>query len=261
MQSQCRYLISLPEPIRAYLKPRTHAIITFCNLSVGRNKYLTYFTDDTQLYTMPAIRIVLVDDHQLILDGIRKSLDHDPSFEVVASFSHPEKALNFLSVQEPDVLLTDYSLPGMNGLELIRKAKILYPNIKAVLLSMHDEPSIVREAIKLGVNGYLLKNIQQSELREAIRKIYSGLIYVSAEITTQLLHHVNGHHQNESALTTRELEVLRLITKENSNKQIAEQMHISERTVETHRKNIFRKTGTTSLVGLVKYAYSNNLIS
>ena len=125
---------------------------------------------------------------------------------------------------------------------------------------MHDEPAIVREAIRMGVNGYLLKNIQQAELKEALRKIYSGLIYVSAEITTQLLQHP-GSNQNESALTDRELEVLALITKENSNKQIAEKMHISERTVETHRKNIFRKTGTTSLVGLVKYAYSNNLIS
>lgn len=209
---------------------------------------------------MPAIRIVLVDDHQIILDGLSMLLDQDPSFDVIASFSHPEKALSFLSVQEPDILLTDYSLPGMNGVELIRKAKILHPAMKAVLLSMHDEPSIVREAIKLGVNGYLLKNIQQAELKEAIRKIYSGLIYVSAEITTQLLQQPNGN-QNESALTERELEVLKLITKENSNKQIANKMHISERTVETHRKNIFRKTGTTSLVGLVKYAYSNNLIA
>lgn len=209
---------------------------------------------------MPAIRIVLVDDHQIILDGLSMLLDQDPSFDVMASFSHPEKALAFLAVQEPDVLLTDYSLPDFNGLELIKKAKVIHPAMKAALLSMHDEPAIVREAIKLGVNGYLLKNIQQIELKEAIRKIYGGLIYVSAEITTQLIQQSNTH-QNESALTERELEVLKLITKENSNKQIAEKMHISERTVETHRKNIFRKTSTTSLVGLVKYAFANNLIS
>lgn len=209
---------------------------------------------------MPAIRIVLVDDHQIILDGLSTLLDQDSSFEVIASFSHPEKALSFLSIQEPDILLTDYSLPSITGLELIRKAKAIHPAMKAALLSMHDEPAIVREAIKMGVNGYLLKNIQQNELKEALRKIYNGLIYVSAEITTQLLQQPNIH-QNESALTDRELEVLKLITKENSNRQIAEKMHISERTVETHRKNIFRKTGTTSLVGLVKYAYSNNHIS
>ena len=229
-------------------------------MNVGQDKFLTYFTAGNLVFTMPAIRIVLVDDHQIILDGLSMLLDQDPSFDVIASFSHPEKALSFLSVQEPDVLLTDYSLPVINGLELIRKAKVIHPAMKAALLSMHDEPSIVREAMKLGVNGYLLKNIQQAELKEAIRKIYSGLIYVSAEITTQLLQQPYAN-QNESALTERELEVLKLITKENSNKKIADKMHISERTVETHRKNIFRKTGTTSLVGLVKYAYSNNLIS
>lgn len=229
-------------------------------MNVGQDKFLTYITAGNLVFTMPAIRIVLVDDHQIILDGLSMLLDQDPSFDVIASFSHPEKALAFLSVQEPDVLLTDYSLPVINGLELIRKAKVIHPAMKAALLSMHDEPSIVREAMRLGVNGYLLKNIQQAELKEAIRKIYSGLIYVSAEITTQLLQHPYAN-QNESVLTDRELEVLKLITKENSNKKIADKMHISERTVETHRKNIFRKTGTTSLVGLVKYAYSNNLVS
>jgi two-component system nitrate/nitrite response regulator NarL len=229
-------------------------------LSVDPERYLTYFSAGVQVFTMPAIKIVLVDDHQIILDGLSMLLDEDPSFDVMASFSHPEKALSFLSVQEPDVLLTDYSLPGISGLDLIRKAKVIHPSMKAALLSMHDEPSIVREAIKVGVNGYLLKNIQQAELKEAIRKIYSGLIYISAEITTQLLQQP-GNSLNESYLTERELEVLKLITKENSNKQIAEKMHISERTVETHRKNIFRKTGTTSLVGLVKYAYTHNLVS
>lgn len=229
-------------------------------MRVGQDRYLTYFSAGAQVFTMPAIRIVLVDDHQIILDGLSTLLDQDSSFEVIASFSHPEKALSFLSIQEPDILLTDYSLPSITGLELIRKAKAIHPAMKAALLSMHDEPAIVREAIKMGVNGYLLKNIQQNELKEALRKIYNGLIYVSAEITTQLLQQPNIH-QNESALTDRELEVLKLITKENSNRQIAEKMHISERTVETHRKNIFRKTGTTSLVGLVKYAYSNNHIS
>ena len=234
--------------------------VTCCLLSVGHDKYLTYFTAGNQVFTMPAIRILLVDDHQIILDGLSMLLDQDPSFDVVASFSHPEKAISFLAAQEPDILLTDYSLPDMTGLELIRKAKLIHPAMKSALLSMHDEPAIVREAIRMGVNGYLLKNIQQAELKEAIRKIYGGLIYVSAEITTQLLQHP-GSNANESSLTDRELEVLALITKENSNKQIAEKMHISERTVETHRKNIFRKTGTTSLVGLVKYAYANNLIS
>lgn len=208
---------------------------------------------------MPAIRILLVDDHQIVLDGLRSLLDKDPSFDVIGAFSEPEKAIAYISVQPPDILLTDYSMPNMSGLELIKKVKALNPTIKSVLLSMHDEPSVVKEAMKQGINGYLLKNIQQHELKEAIRKIYSGLLYISAEITTQLLHH-HTQPEGESKLTERELEILKLITKEFSNKQIAEALHISERTVETHRKNIFRKTGTSSLVGLIKYAYANNIV-
>jgi DNA-binding NarL/FixJ family response regulator len=208
---------------------------------------------------MPAIRLILVDDHQIVLDGLRSLLDKDPSFDVMGAFSDPEKALAYLSVQTPDILLTDYSMPRMSGLDLIRKAKALHPAIKSVLLSMHDEPSVVKEAMKQGINGFLLKNIQQVELKEALRKIYSGLMYISAEITTQLLHH-HLVDESESTLTERELEILKLITKEFSNKKIADELHISERTVETHRKNIFRKTGTSSLVGLIKYAYANKIV-
>ena len=105
--------------------PNTVAYVTLRQLSVGQDKYLTYFSAGNQVFTMPAIRIVLVDDHQIILDGLSMLLDQDPSFDVIASFSHPEKALAFLSVQEPDVLLTDYSLPDFNGLELIKKAKAI----------------------------------------------------------------------------------------------------------------------------------------
>lgn len=229
-------------------------------LNFGRAKYLSYFSIGTELFSMPAIRILLVDDHQIVLDGLRSLLDKDPSFDVIGVFNDPEKAIAYISVQPPDILLTDYSMPNMSGLELIKKAKALNPTIKSVLLSMHDEPTVVKEAMKQGINGYLLKNIQQNELKEALRKIYSGLLYISAEITTQLLHH-HSQPEGESKLTERELEILKLITKEFSNKQIAEELHISERTVETHRKNIFRKTGTTSLVGLIKYAYANNIVN
>lgn len=208
---------------------------------------------------MPVIRILLVDDHQIVLDGLRSLLDQDPSFDVLGTFSDPQKALSYVSTQTPDILVTDYSMPHMSGLELIQKAKALHPGIKSVLLSMHDEPSIVKEAMKQGINGFLLKNIQQVEFKEALRKIYTGLMYISAEITTQLLqqHIIND---GEAKLTERELEILKLITKEFSNKQIADKLNISERTVETHRKNIFRKTETSSLVGLIKYAYANKLV-
>jgi two-component system nitrate/nitrite response regulator NarL len=228
-------------------------------LSFGEPKYLPYFSYDTSQFHMPVIKVVLVDDHQIVLDGLRSLLDQDPAFDVIGSFNDPIKALSFILVQPPDILLTDYSMPTMTGLELIKKVRGANNSVKAALLSMHDEPSVVKEAMKQGVDGFLLKNVQQVELKDALKKIYTGLMYISAEITTQLLHHhiLDGA---ESVLTDRELEILKLITKECSNKQIADQLHISERTVETHRKNIFRKTGTTSLVGLIKYAYANKIV-
>jgi DNA-binding NarL/FixJ family response regulator len=208
---------------------------------------------------MPVIQVVLVDDHQIILDGLRALLDKDPGFDVMATFAQPQAALKFLATNRPDILVSDYSMKEMTGLELIRKAREIHPTLKATLLSMHDEPTVAKEALKQGVNGFLLKNIQQTELKEALRKINNGIMYVSPEITSQILQQ-SGLTASDNELSTRELQILKLITKEFSNKQIADQLNISERTVETHRKNIFRKTGSASLVGLVKYAFANKLV-
>ncbi len=207
---------------------------------------------------MAAIKIVLVDDHQIVLDGLRMLLDQDPAFEVIASFTHPEKVLPFLEIQQPDIVLTDYSLPTMNGLELISAIKSIYPSLKCALLSMHDEPSVVRQAMKSNINGYLLKNIPKAGLKEALQKIQAGLVYISPEITTRFIHVQNT--ADDTSLTDREMDVLEWIIKEQPNKNIADKLHISERTVETHRKNIFRKIGTNNLVGLMKYAFENKLI-
>lgn len=208
---------------------------------------------------MSPIRIVLLDDHQIVLDGLRLLLDQDSSFDVLASFTHPEKVISFLEIHQPDILLTDYSLPGMNGLELIRKVKTKYPSVKCVLLSMHDEPAVVREALKSTISGFLFKNISKAELKNALQKINTGLIYISPEITTQLVS--ARQNQTNASLTEREMDVLEQIINEQPNKNIADKLRISERTVETHRKNIFRKTNTTNLVGLMKYVFENKLIN
>ena len=204
------------------------------------------------------IKIVLVDDHQIVLDGLRSLFETDPEFEVIAAVSTPELALKVLVERQPDILLTDYSLPGMTGLELSVIVKGTYPTVKRVILSMHDEGHLIRQVMKEGVDGYLLKNVQQSELKSALRQIMNGMPYVSPEITKQLLSGM-AHENKFELLTDREQEILKLIVKEFSNKMIAEKLFISERTVETHRKNIFRKTNTTSLVGLVKFAFEHNI--
>jgi DNA-binding NarL/FixJ family response regulator len=207
-----------------------------------------------------SIQLLIVDDHHIVLDGLKSLFDQDPQFEIIGAASSAEEALRFLQINVPDILLTDYRLPGLSGLELAVVVKEKYPGVKRVILSMHDEALLVKQILKEGVDGYLLKSIQQSELKMALHQIMDGFPYVSPEITRMVLANMNSEHPEE-LLSERERQVLNLIAKECSNKQIAEKLFISERTVETHRKNIFRKTNTTSLVGLIKYAFANNLIS
>ncbi|CAN5532951.1 response regulator transcription factor [soil metagenome] len=206
------------------------------------------------------IKVVLVDDHRIVLDGLVSLLESDPDFVILAALGTGEEVLEFFKQEQPDILLTDYSLPGISGLELTHAIKRDYPQTKVVALSMHDESHLVKNLLKEGVDGYLLKNIQQFELKNALKQVMLGMPYVSPEITKLLMHDLNHPVEENSLLTDREKDILRLISKEFSNKQIAEKLFISERTVETHRKNIFRKTNTTSLVGLIKFAFANKLI-
>ncbi len=206
------------------------------------------------------VKVVLVDDHRIVLDGLVSLLESDPDFVILAALGTGEEVIEFFKQEQPDILLTDYSLPGISGLELTRAIKRDYPKTKVVALSMHDEAHLVKSILKEGVDGYLLKNIQQFELKNALKQVMLGMPYVSPEITKLLMHDLNNPAEENSLLTERERDILRLISKEFSNKQIAEKLFISERTVETHRKNIFRKTNTTSLVGLIKYAFANNLV-
>jgi two-component system nitrate/nitrite response regulator NarL len=206
------------------------------------------------------VKVVLVDDHRIVLDGLVSLLETDPDFVILAALGSGEEALEFFKEDQPDILLTDYTLPGISGMELTRIIKKNFPNTKVVALSMHDEAHLVKSMLKEGVDGYLLKNIQQFELRNALKQVMMGMPYVSPEITKLLMHDLNHPAEETALLTDRERDILRLIAKEYSNKQIAEKLFISERTVETHRKNIFRKTNTNSLVGLIKFAFAHNLV-
>jgi DNA-binding NarL/FixJ family response regulator len=150
-------------------------------------------------------------------------------------------------------------LPDEDGLALVQKVKRKYPNMKILVLSMHDEAHLVKEILKEGVNGYMVKKDSHKQLISAIYAIKSGNTYLSSQINDILIKGLNGEGE-QKLLTTREREILKLIAKEYTNKDIAEELFISERTVETHRKNILRKTRTHNLVGLIKYAYANNLI-
>lgn len=209
--------------------------------------------------TKTPMRVVLVDDHAIMLDGIKGILSKVEELEVVYTANRAEDALNYFKLNQADMLITDFNMPGMDGLALIHAVKRILPSIKIIVLSMHDEIHLTKEILKSGVNGYVLKKDTQQELLTAIQEVQQGRVYLSNDINKLLIRNLD-QPEDGKLLTDREREIVKLIAKEYNNKQIAEELFISERTVETHRKNIFRKTGTSSLVGLIKFAYSNNLI-
>ncbi|MAE82295.1 MAG: DNA-binding response regulator [Flammeovirgaceae bacterium] len=205
------------------------------------------------------MRIFLTDDHAVLIGGLQKIIEAEHDLEIVGTAGDVQSTMDSLTHTKVDLLITDYNLPDEDGLTLVRKVKRKYPHIKILVLSMHDEAHLVKEILKEGVDGYLIKKDSHNELINAIYSIKSGKTYLSSDVNSILIKGLNGEGE-QKLLTDREREILKLISKEFTNKQIAEELFISERTVETHRKNIFRKTGTNNLVGLIKYAYANNLI-
>jgi two-component system, NarL family, nitrate/nitrite response regulator NarL len=206
------------------------------------------------------IKVFIVDDHQLVIDGITSLLLHEPEFEITGTSNHPADVPAMLGRIKADIVLTDVQMPEITGVELARMLQRQYPGVYILALSMHSDIGIIRQMLDSGISGYILKNTGKKELIEALKKVAKGENYFSPEITRGLMKAVKNIDQPVAHLTNREVEIIRLIEQELSNKQIADTLCISERTVETHRKNIFRKTNTQSIIGLIKFAYENKII-
>lgn len=211
---------------------------------------------------MKKINLAIVDDHQIVIDGLLSLLKGHSDFEVVCTTTNPTMVTGLIKGNSVDILLTDVMMPEMNGAELAKKVKQEFPEVKILALSMSGQGDIVNAMIDdADIAGYVLKNIGQQELLKAIEKIARGGVYFSEEVLQEMTRAGRRKKENEEVhLTDREIEIIKLIEKEFSNKQIAETLFISERTVETHRKNIFRKTQTNGVIGLIKYAYGHKLI-
>ena len=203
-------------------------------------------------------KLFIVDDHQMVVDGLRSLLNNEAQYQVVGFSNRPLEVIKLLEETPADILLTDINMPEMSGVELTRLVKKQFPTVKILALSMFGDYQVIKEMIDAGISGYILKNTGKHELLEALSRILSGHTYFSEEVTQELMK--SRENVSSGCLTNREIEIIRLIEKELSNKQIADKLFISERTVETHRKNIFRKTCTQSLVGLIKYAYEHKII-
>ena len=213
---------------------------------------------------MDRISVFLVDDHQIILDGLKALLSNDKVIDIAGESIRCKDAYEMISICKPDVVLTDIHMPDMNGIEFSRLVKKNFPEIKIIALSMSADESLISDMLDAGASGYLVKNTGKEELREALIRVVSGEVYFSPEVASQLSKALLNSRKKETdppaKLTQREIEIVQLIAKEFSNEQIANALFISERTVETHRKNIFRKTKIKGVIGLLKYAMENKLL-
>lgn len=209
------------------------------------------------------VKIVIVDDHQMFIDGIRSLLKKEKTFNFVHEALNAEKALIYLREHEVDLLITDISMPGMSGTELTKIIKHEFPQIKVLVLTMFSDPAIINEILQSEAEGYILKNTGKQELMTAISKIMDEGTYYSNEVMNLLLQHNRKkiiETNTKAELTTRETEILKLVCEEYTTAGIAEKLFISPRTVDTHRKNILEKTQSKTIVGLIKYAFENNIL-
>ncbi|MDW3194273.1 MAG: response regulator transcription factor [Cytophagales bacterium] len=213
----------------------------------------------TKEQTTDIIKILLVDDHAIITDGLRSVLNAQEAYEVVGTVNSAEEAIKFLDRASVDLMVSDYSLPGMDGLGLVRYTKKSHPNLKIIILSMHRESHLVKEILKEGILGYVLKDDPAQELLQAIEKAKGGKVYLSDDINKMLIESLH-FQQDQKLFSDREREILKLIAQEHSSKQIADILFISERTVESHKRNMMKKAGTNTSIGLVNFGYQNNLI-
>jgi DNA-binding NarL/FixJ family response regulator len=204
------------------------------------------------------IQVALVDDHQLFRSGINFIISDTEDIEIAFEASNGQEFLNFLDSYQPDLVLMDINMPVVDGVEATRRAMEKFPNLKVLVLSMFGEVDYYNTMIDLGVKGFILKDIDNDELLDAIRKVYKGGNYFSQELLLQLIK--NKPEEGGVELTRREKEVLELICLGYSNQEISEKLFISQRTVERHRSSLLFKTDSKNSVSLVVFAIKNGYV-
>lgn len=213
------------------------------------------------------IKVLLVEDHDIVREGLRALLEGEADIEVVAEACNGEEALELLREKNPQLILMDMNMPVMNGLEATKRIKRDYPGKKVLILSMHDHESYLIDMLDAGADGYILKNSSRTELLFAIRKVAADGKYMGAEFVFSMLAKykagnsgVNAVKRSDIKITDREMDVLNLVADGKTNQEIAKQLFTSVRTIETRRKNLLDKTGTTNTATLIKYAVQNGLV-
>ena len=204
-------------------------------------------------------RIMVVDDHAIVLHGLKELINSEPDLEVIMAAESAEHALDMLREQLPDIVVTDISLPGLSGLELIKAISRLHPKLPTMVLSMHDELVHGERALRAGARGYLVKQEAPEKVIVAIRKVLAGERYLSERMQTLLTHKVRGRPTNQlpsvlSGLTDREQEIFRLIGIGLGTSEIAAKLSRSVKTIEAHRANLKQKLGLRNALELNRFA-------
>ncbi|MFC6860525.1 response regulator transcription factor [Zunongwangia atlantica] len=208
--------------------------------------------------------IIIADDHKMFVDGLRSILEQEEDLHILHTTSKGEEVLKYLKINqnEPvDLLITDLNMPGIDGIALNQSIKKDFPTIKTLVISMLEDGAKIKSLTEDGVNGYLSKNAEQTELLKAIRSILSGENYFSVHIQSILIKMLtNSRKTAEVRLTQREKEVLQLIAKEHTTQEIADLLFLSKHTIESYRKNLINKLEVRNLAGLTRYAIEHDMI-
>lgn len=211
-----------------------------------------------------AIRILIADDHGVLRAGLRALLNAEADMEVVAEAADGQAALSMAEKIKPDVVLLDLSMPGLSGIEVTRLLKKASPTVRVLILTVHEDEGLLREAMRSGASGYITKRAIEAELITAVRSVWQGDLYVHPSMTRALLQGLSPvsptTQKPVEPLTAREIEVLQFLAQGYTNRQIAEELCLSARTVESHRANLMGKLGLRGRVALVRYARERGLL-
>ncbi len=211
------------------------------------------------------IKVIVADDHKMIRDGIKSLLKEEPDIQVIGEASNGREVLLLLEEEPVDLILMDIDMGKYNGIETTQQVAKLYPDVKVLIISMHNDSSYITKALEAGAKGYLLKDAGKQDMLRGIDQLMQGEIYFGKGVSAKLLDHIQGKNKSSKRkagipLSRREIEVLKLISDEYSNPEIAKKLFISIRTVDTHRRNLLTKLGVKNTAGLVKYAIKHGLV-